>query len=163
MSWAKSIGSAAMQADATNSTESVAIRIERSTIGNSRRGMMISVHRHSFALPYQGRVLLADLANFGDRNGLNIRLIGIETGVILVVVLGRIKLAQRFERGDDRTRKGPLFVQCENLRFCDPLFVLVGEKNGGAVLRSNVVPLAIELCGIVGVEEHAEQGLVADF
>src|SRR6266850_296079 len=107
-------------------------------------------------------MLLTHFTNFRDRNGLNIRLIGVEAGVVLVIVLGGVKLAQRFERSGDRPREGMLLVERTNLGFRGPLLVVVGMENGRAILRANVVPLAVELRRVVSIEKYVEQSVVAD-
>src|ERR1051326_8122723 len=89
----------------------------------------------------QAAMLLANFARLGNRMVLNVRLLGIPPGVILVVLLGGIKCLERFQRGDDRPRKGAGGGQLLDLRLGGPLLVVVREENRRAILRSHVGPL----------------------
>ena len=78
-------------------------------------------------------MLFAHLANLWNRDGLDVRLIGIQTGVVLMVVLCRIELAQRFERRDDRPRRKRAFsfsarIFASAARFCSSLAKKMAER-----------------------------------
>src|SRR5579863_2185415 len=107
-------------------------------------------------------VLLANLARLGQRVMLNVRFVGMLPSVILVVLFGRVICRERFESRHDRSRKKPglrelLYFLFGGLPLCGSR-----EEDGRTVLRSHVVPLAIELRRIVCVEEHVEQLMIGD-
>src|SRR5947209_10171120 len=104
--------------------------------------------------PQQAGMLRANLASFRHRHRLNVRLFGVQPGVVLMIILGQIEFAERFERRNDRSWKGVLLVKSANLGLSDSLFVLVSVENGRAILRADVVALAVELCRVVRIEEH---------
>ena len=53
-------------------------------------------------------------------------------------------------------------IEFLDFRFRLTTLVFVGIKNGRAVLRANVAPLAIQLRWVVGIEKNVEQLIVAD-
>ena len=107
-------------------------------------------------------MLLADFTGFGHGYCLNIRLLWIEPGVVLMIALCGMERAERFKRGDDRPREVVRLVQFANLGGGDLPLLVAGCKDRGAILRANIVPLAIELRRIVGVEEDVEQLFLAN-
>ena len=107
-------------------------------------------------------MLVPHLAHLGHRDALDVRLIGILTGIVLVVVLGRIKRRERFERGHDRPGKSLGGIELVDLGLGGFFLSLVGEEDGRAILRARVVALAIELRRVVGVEKHGQELIEGD-
>src|SRR5205809_5317514 len=84
-------------------------------------------------------------------------------GVIFLVVLFRlVELGQRLQRSHDRFAEGLGSIELFNKTFRLPLLFVVGIENSGAILRADVIALAIERRRIMGREENGEQVLEGD-
>ena len=80
-----------------------------------------------------------------------------------MIVLCRKERYQFFKPRDDWFPKAILLIQCANLGLGCLLFIVAGIEDRGAILRPDIISLAIELSGVVCVEEDVEQFVVADF
>ena len=94
---------------------------------------------------------------------LDVRLQRVVAGVILVVTLRWIESSQRLEGGHDRlaVQLGGV-PQLIDIRLGDTFLVFVGVEDGGAILPADVVALAVELGGVVGGKEDAQELAIGD-
>src|SRR5687768_15771800 len=107
-------------------------------------------------------MFLPHFANLWHRHSLNVRLAGILARVVLVVILRWKKCGQRLQRRRDWPREVLRFVQLADSGFGDPLLIVSGIEDGRAILGANIIALAVELGGVVGVEEDVQKLVVAD-
>ena len=70
-----------------------------------------------------------------------------------MVVLRDVKSLQRLESRHDRTREHLGFVKLANIGFRYTALLIVGNKNGGAILTSHVISLPVEVSWIMGDRE----------
>ena len=103
-------------------------------------------HRFSAVLLRKQAFQMADLGQVVDDD---VRLVGVQRQVILVVGLGIKERLVQFHRGDDAFAKNACLVQLGNIGPDDArLFGILG-KHGRTVLRAAVRPLPVELRWVV--------------
>src|SRR5215831_10163911 len=134
---------------------------------------LASTAAHSCPLPVFQPVpeILAQLFNLRLCNISDVRLIGVSRGVILMVVLGGIELAQGLESRRNPVLEYMCVVQLPDIRFGNALLFVVGIEYRRTILPAHVVTLPVDLRGIVGnrkvdFQQLAEcrlAGVVADF
>src|SRR6185436_16506427 len=71
----------------------------------------------------------AELRHLGRRDGLDVRLAGMERGVVLVVGLGLVELAQRLERGGDRAVEDARALELLDVGLGHPALLLAGIED----------------------------------
>src|SRR5262245_26376756 len=92
----------------------------------------------------------------------DIRVAGVALDEVLVVALGRTKTVERHHRGHDWRVEDARGVQLPDVGFSGRLLLGVAIKDCGAVLRSDVRALTIELGWIVSHrEKHFQQSPIA--
>src|SRR5581483_1595468 len=116
----------------------------------------------SYALLDPPRPLLPELRHLRRNHELAIRLLGITLEVLLVIALGQVELRRRRDLGHDRRRK-----RLVGGEFADELLGLLLLRPGvvedrGAVLRADVVALAVGRGGIVDGEKYLQQLAIRD-
>src|SRR5262245_54970437 len=94
------------------------------------------------------RKILRELSDLRHRHADDVRLPRVSGGVVVMVLLGLVKRFQRFVRCRDRAGKGFGVGQLLDVRLGDAPLVIVRVKDRGAVLRADVVALAIQLRGV---------------
>src|SRR5207253_3020171 len=87
----------------------------------------------------------AQLLHLGQRHRLDVALFRMQLGVVLVVRLGLEEFRQRLEPRHDGRVENRRRVELADIPLGDTLLLVVGVENRGAVLRADVVALAVEL------------------
>ena len=75
----------------------------------------------------------------------DVRLIGVQRRVILVIVLGRIERVELVDLRNDRLLECLQRVELLDVGLGDPLLLGIAEENRRTILRAEVRPLTIEL------------------
>jgi hypothetical protein len=96
----------------------------------------------------------AHLGHLGNRDGQTVALPGVLCKEVLVVVLGIIKRAERLNRGHDSP--APRLLGAFTGRFERLSLLIINKEHGAAILRADVIALAIELARIVHREKSIE-------
>src|SRR5262249_52846031 len=76
--------------------------------------------------------------------------------IVLVIVLGFVEDGSGLDFGDDGRTPDSFGVQLADHFLRSGALRLIEEEDGGTVLRADVVPLAIESCGVMNGEEDFE-------
>src|SRR5215831_15767774 len=76
-----------------------------------------------------------------------------------MVVLGFVKSLERFERRGNRLRKNVSRVELLDVQLRCATLLLIGIKDGRAILPADIVALAVEMGWIVGNREENLQNL----
>ena len=105
-------------------------------------------------------VLRTNFGDFWTYDGRTVSLVGVSCVVIMMLFLGDEEVDWLFERGDDWIVVDVAHVGDHGFGR-GPLFLGKGH-DAGAVLRTDVVALAIELGWVVNREEHLEQRFEGD-
>src|SRR5947208_1217820 len=105
--------------------------------------------------------LLLHFLQFGRDDHLAVALVRIIRIVILVIVLGRIKDRTLLDRRNDRIALVTRRVQFINK--CSRFFALLGSggEYGRAILRTDIITLAIQLCRVMAAEKYGHERAVA--
>src|SRR5437867_1805628 len=93
--------------------------------------------------------ILSQLVHLWLRDVNDIRLVRIPRGVILVILFRRMKGLEGLECCDNRVCEDAGFVQLTNVRFGNPLLLVVGVKNRRAILPTDALPWRIRWTGTV--------------
>src|SRR5262249_7303834 len=86
-------------------------------------------------------------------------LVGISSGIVLMVVLGLVKPLERFERRCNRLRKNVSRVELLDVQLRCTTLLLIGIKDGRAILPADIIALSVEMGRIVGNGEENFQNL----
>lgn len=106
--------------------------------------------------------LLAELRDLGGDHELAVALTRIAREVLLVVILGGVEGLEREDLRHHRVRPELLgFELTDDFQRCRLLFGQGGE-DGGAVLRADIIALAVEGGGVVNGEEDVQKVGVRD-
>ena len=89
---------------------------------------------------------MADLRKIVD---CNVQIVGMTSGVVLVIGLRRIEHVQQYDLRHDASLEHLRIVQLVDVRPRDALLFGVREENNRTILRSDVRPLTIQLSRIV--------------
>src|SRR5574343_1462360 len=106
---------------------------------------------------------LAQFVRLRRHHGEAIALLRIASKILVVIFLGLKKGDGRSYFGDDGRTPDPLAIETADHRFGDSLLAGIMEKDGRAVLRADIMPLAVRRRRIVDREEGGEQRLEVDF
>src|SRR6266850_2214428 len=99
---------------------------------------------------------MLDLGQIVDRD---IRLIGMKSRVILVIIFSRIEPMNARNFRDDPPLEYFGAIELIDVRLGDALLLIAVVENDGAILRSAVRSLAVQLRGIVGDRKEYSQEL----
>lgn len=104
---------------------------------------------------------LAHLGHLGHSDGQAVTLTGVLGKEILVVILGIIKLTERFYRGDDSP--APRYFGT-SARLLEHLSLgIVDKVHRAAILRAHIVTLTVELARIVHGEKRVKNHVGRDY
>src|ERR1700690_2641718 len=98
--------------------------------------------------------LLTKVLNFGRVIVRDVGVVGMKGGVILMIGLGVIELAQRNHLSHDRAGKQFRLFQLRYISLGNVFLLISGIENYRTILGAGIRPLTIELCG---VERHGEK------
>src|SRR5262245_22487473 len=87
----------------------------------------------------------------------DVQIVGMVSGVILVVGLCRIEHVELLEFGNDRPAKGAAFVQLLDVSLSDLLLLGACKEYRGTILSSDIRALPVELRRVVCGEENLQQ------
>lgn len=102
------------------------------------------------------------LVQFGRNDDLAVAGAPVAGEVIMVINLGRVKVAGRFDVGDDGGGVIAAGVQLLDEGQCCQLLAVAVRINGRAVLRAYIMTLPVWRGGVVRQEEYLQQGGIAD-
>ena len=102
--------------------------------------------------------MLLKIFDLGEVEHSYVRIGGVLSGIILVVIFGAIESFERNDLGHDGLRKHFGLIELLHVGLGDTLLILARKENDGAILRTGVGTLAIEFCRIMrNGEEHFEE------
>src|SRR5215831_18627066 len=93
--------------------------------------------------------LLLKRVDFWAVADLDVRFVRIIVGVILVIIFRAVEGFERSHLGHDLLGKHPLLVQLDDVGLRQALLLVVGVEDGGAIRRTHIGPLPVQLSGIV--------------
>src|SRR5450755_1433986 len=118
------------------------------------RLLIPTYHPYASLLLIEHRKLLAKVLNFGRVIARDVGVVRMKGGVILMISLGVIELAQRNHLRDDRAGKRFRLFQLRYVSLGYVFLLIVGIENYRTILGTGIRPLTIELCGVEG---HGEK------
>lgn len=106
-------------------------------------------------------MLLSNFRKFGCHHSSAIALVGVACVVIMMFFLGDGEVGRFLNGGDDRLIV--MRLHGVKYRMGNNALPFVQRHDARAVLRADVVSLAVELSGVMNGEKHLQQCLVTDF
>ena len=77
----------------------------------------------------------------------DVRIVGVEVRVVLVILLGGVEALERGDLGDDAAGKDVGGVELGDVLFADLLLLVIGIKDGRAVRRADIGPWRLSWWG----------------